>query len=294
MSKITQVITQSAGFHNYSIDRAASQSRYISKEKTKLTYTFENHFHPFVSQLLEQLNKKSIDGLLDVNFQAKLRENFFKALYHPNESNPPDPTVEVQYFPKEIDVSENGSYSIYNWELFFHVPLTIAVHLSKNQRFAEAQQWFHYIFDPSSNDKLGINPKTGVEEELKEKRYWKFLAFRQQKDVKQIDEVFRILSKPNDECTPEELRLKELTLSGYEAIRNKPFQPHAVARTRFLAYQYCVVMKYLDNLIDWGDSLFRQDTLETINEATQIYILAAGEAYKIKKQAALAACKKNF
>ena len=41
-----------------------------------------------------------------------------------------------------------------------------------------------------------------------------------------------------------------------------------VARTRTLAYQYYVVMKYLDNLIEWGDSLFLQDTIETINEAT--------------------------
>src|SRR5258708_15371715 len=34
-------------------------------------------------------------------------------------------------------------------------------------------------------------------------------------------------------------------------------------------------MKYLDNLIAWGDRLFRGDTLELINEATQLYILAA-------------------
>jgi hypothetical protein len=34
-------------------------------------------------------------------------------------------------------------------------------------------------------------------------------------------------------------------------------------------------MKYLDNLIAWGDSLFRQDTIESLNEATQRYILAA-------------------
>ena len=33
-------------------------------------------------------------------------------------------------------------------------------------------------------------------------------------------------------------------------------------------------MKYLDNLIARGDSLFRQDTIEAINEATQLYILA--------------------
>ncbi|MCC5666995.1 toxin [Nostoc sp. CHAB 5784] len=260
-----------SGFHNSLGDKISSQLG-IWQEKTKLTYTFQNYFHPFVSELLEQLNKKSVDGLLDVNFHAKLRQDFFKALYQPNES---DQTVEVEYSPKEIDVSENGPYSIYNWELLFHVPLTIAVHLSKNQRFAEAQRWFHYIFDPTCNDKFGINPETGAEKELKEKRYWKFLAFRQQKDVKQIDELLRIVSKPNDECTPEELEQKKHTLEGYEAIRKKPFQPHAVARTRFLAYQYCTVMKYLDNLIAWGDSLFRQDTIETINEATQIYVLAA-------------------
>ena len=34
-------------------------------------------------------------------------------------------------------------------------------------------------------------------------------------------------------------------------------------------------MKYLDNLIAWGDSLFLQDTIETINEATLCYVLAA-------------------
>ena len=34
-------------------------------------------------------------------------------------------------------------------------------------------------------------------------------------------------------------------------------------------------MKYIDNLIAWGDQLFRRDTIEAINEATQLYVLAA-------------------
>ena len=34
-------------------------------------------------------------------------------------------------------------------------------------------------------------------------------------------------------------------------------------------------MRYIDNLIAWGDQLFRQDTIESINEATQLYILAS-------------------
>ena len=35
-----------------------------------------------------------------------------------------------------------------------------------------------------------------------------------------------------------------------------------------------VVMKYIDNILDWGDYLFRQDTIESINQATQLYVLA--------------------
>ncbi|MGH9962335.1 MAG: hypothetical protein ACREBC_35330, partial [Pyrinomonadaceae bacterium] len=53
-----------------------------------------------------------------------------------------------------------------------------------------------------------------------------------------------------------------------------PFDPHRVARLRPVAYMKLVVMKYLDNLIRWADSLFRSDTIETINEATQLYVLA--------------------
>lgn len=252
----------SIGFHEYQTaqDTNIVVNAYLTPQK-RFDYTFYNHFHPYVGELVEQLNKKSIDGLLDVNFHASLVEDFFAAVYDPSTSF----TVGVKHFPKEIDVSEQGPYAIYNWELLFHVPLTIAVHLSKNQRFAEAQRWFHYIFDPTSNDKDVPAPK----------RFWKFLRFRQATDVLQIDEMLHILSKPDSESTDAERALKELILSSYEAIRNNPFQPHVVARMRFLAYQYSVVMKYLDNLIAWGDSLFRQDTIETINEATQVYVLAA-------------------
>ena len=36
-----------------------------------------------------------------------------------------------------------------------------------------------------------------------------------------------------------------------------------------------MLFRSLDNLIAWGDSLFLQDTIETINEATLCYVLAA-------------------
>ena len=228
---------------------------------TQFIYKFTNFFHPLVGELIARLNEKSLPGVLDAAWQESKRSDFFDALYHPAQNN----LVQVEFSPKEIDVSEHGAYANYNWELFFHIPLTVAVHLSKSQRFAEAQRWFHYIFDPTSNDQT-VDPPF---------RFWKFLAFRKNDDSKRIDEIIRILSIPRESLSSADQTLQDEIMSGYDAIRNKPFQPHAVARTRHLAYQYCVVMKYLDNLIAWGDHLFQQDTVESINEATQHYVLAA-------------------
>jgi hypothetical protein len=262
------------GFHNIQDTNLQVQSSVTLSADTEFTYTFENFFHPFVGELIQQLNKKSLPGMLDPVFldgldqspdEAKTPPNSFFKLFDVYTKPSDSDLAVVNGFPKEIDVREGGPYANYNWELLFHIPLTIAVHLSKNQRFAEAQRWFHYIFNPTSNDMSVPEPQ----------RFWNFLAFRQGGDVTQIDELLALLSKRDDKCTPAELVLKEKIQAGYTAILDNPFQPHRVARTRHLAYQYCVVMKYLDNLIAWGDSLFRQDTIESINEATQRYVLAA-------------------
>jgi hypothetical protein len=65
--------------------------------------------------------------------------------------NPEPKLVRRPYPAKDLDFSAAGAYSVYNWELFYHVPITIAIHLSKNQRFADAQRWFHYLFDPTDD-----------------------------------------------------------------------------------------------------------------------------------------------
>jgi hypothetical protein len=257
--QMTQLATE-IGFHAHS--DAVYGLGWTYTTETGFTYRFENFFHPFVGQLLEKLNKTSIAGMLDPEFHDGLEAPFFSSFYTALTSTN---LVAVESFPKQIDVAPGGPYANYNWELLFHIPLAIAVHLSKNQRFAEAQRWFHLIFDPTCNDTAVPTPQ----------RFWRFLAFRHPGVGLRIDQMLALLSKPLEELTPAEADLREKVLSGYEAIRNKPFQPHAVARTRQIAYQYNVVMKYLDNLIAWGDSLFRQDTIESINEATMRYVLAA-------------------
>ena len=72
-------------------------------------------------------------------------------------------------------------------------------------------------------------------------------------------------------------KLKEILTdsAAIEAYKKDPFNPHAIARLRPAAFQKAIVMQYVDNLLDWGDALFAQDTMESINEATMLYVLAA-------------------
>lgn len=53
-----------------------------------------------------------------------------------------------------------------------------------------------------------------------------------------------------------------------------PFDPHAIAALRPIAYRKATVMAYLNSLIAWGDMLFGQYTRESINEARMLYVMA--------------------
>ncbi len=75
-------------------------------------------------------------------------------------------------------------------------------------------------------------------------------------------------------ATGADTELRNETIRSMEAWRDAPFRPHVIARYRQQAYMYKTVMAYLDNLIAWGDSLFRQDTGEAIDEALMLYVLA--------------------
>ncbi|MEW9555057.1 hemopexin repeat-containing protein [Nonomuraea sp. NPDC050783] len=58
------------------------------------------------------------------------------------------------------------------------------------------------------------------------------------------------------------------------AYQEDPFHPHAIAALRPAAYRRAVVMAYVDNLLDWGDLLFRQYTAESVDEARMLYVFA--------------------
>jgi len=178
-------------------------------------------------------------------------ELFSAAAYDPSQ------LVARPYPAKDLDFSSNGAYAVYNWEVFFHVPLLIAMSLSKNHQYADAQRWFHYIFDPHD-----------VSQDATPQRFWRVRPF-QETVTTGIEKIMANLSTGDDPT------LRDETVRSIEAWKDRPFRPHVVARYRPQAYMYKTVMAYLDNLIAWGDSLFRQDTGEAVDQALMLYVLAA-------------------
>ena len=103
--------------------------------REKFSYTFGNFFHPFIGDLIKRLNQTSVAGMLDPAFLESLHYAYTSADYTLLDST----TVSVALEDQDIDVSIGGPYANYNWELLYHIPVMVAVHLSNNQRFAEAQ-----------------------------------------------------------------------------------------------------------------------------------------------------------
>jgi len=148
--------------------------------------------------------------------------------------------------PETDQLDFRGAYGTYFWELFFHAPFLVADTLGSQQRFAEAQAWLQYIFDPTQQP----DPDDAVGKE----RFWRFLPFRDMT----LQSLAQTLADP----------------AQVQAYDDDPLDPDAIARLRIGAYAKAVVLRYVTNLLDWADFLFTQDTRESIDQATNLYVLA--------------------
>lgn len=227
---------------------------------------FKNMYHPLICSLRKTLYRDGIPALMKRETQLQKTPFSFEQYYDPSSIVPKTYILEeagvktLSYPVEDLDFSSDGSYSGYNWELFFHVPFLLATRLTRNQRFEEALTWFHYMFNP-----------TGALEGNVPEKYWVTKPFYLTHTGDYINQrIDTLLYKIADPNTPER---KELEFA-IDEWRTKPFKPHVVARFRPVAYQKALLMKYIDNLTEWGDYLFRQDTMESIVQATQMYILA--------------------
>jgi hypothetical protein len=233
-------------------------------------YRFELFEHPYVCEFSRRLSAEGVFGLLgwkgdptaSVQFLSKAIDGSY------------GPTSLVDEFPVlGVDFSPGGAYSQYNWELFFHAPLAIAKTLHREGRYAEAQKWFHLIFDPTTG-----SPDQGP------KRYWKVKPFYENEDLSTLQEDLGNLALTSSTAA----EVQAIVSDSAALQRNReqmemqialsvadPFSPHALARFRLLSYQKSVVLAYVELLLDWGDSLFFVGSMETLHEALQLYLMAA-------------------
>jgi Tc toxin complex TcA C-terminal TcB-binding domain/Neuraminidase-like domain/FHA domain/Putative peptidoglycan binding domain len=234
-------------------------------------YTFWTFYHPWAWLLVSQLNSaEGIDALYDQQVQlnpagvAGVTPFDFGSYYQPTGyvlAPYPDEGMDFGSPPSSSSPSNysiyNAPYAIYNWELFFHAPFLIANSLSTNQQFQLAKQWYEYVFDPAGRF-TGSIPQC----------YWLTKPFSEMTAADYSAEQITALMNAINKGDP--------TLEHQVAAwRQDPFDPDAIAQMRPVAYQRAIVMRYIDNLIAWGDQLFTQDTMETINLATQMYVLAS-------------------
>jgi len=254
-------------------DNQSATSTPSGRSRPQLTssFRFYIHYHPFVELFIKELNIWGLKGLLNRRIQIEPAsvpgspQLFDFSTYGPTNKvikHHQLPDKSYTYPLEEVDFTYQGAYAPYNWELFFHVPFFIANKLSANQRFEEALAWYHTIFDPTNPDTTVADPGTP------QQKFWITKPFYETTKAdyykQKIENILLAIAKGDTELREQ---VKEW--------RDNPFNPHLIARMRAVAYQKNVLIKYIQTLIAWGDQLFSRDTIETINEATQLYILAA-------------------
>lgn len=242
----------------------------VQVERNVEGYTLSTLFHPWTDLFLRVLQSEGLSGVYQRALQQRPETYpYTKLLDFVNTYQPTsnvlaqDDTGRSLYPEERVSFNLEEAYASYNWEFFFHVPLLIAERLRQNQRFAEAQKWFHAIFNPVD---ASAQPSPA--------RFWQTKVFYDEASGSQqssqvptsIQGILQQLAQGHASKALER---------HIKSWQRHPFQPHIIAQMRTSAYMKNVLMKYIDNLLDWGDHLFRQDSIESINEASQLYILAS-------------------
>lgn len=232
------------------------------------TYRFWSFYHPFACRFIKEVRRDGIFALLDPDPEGSGSALFrqvlagdaadFETRYQPTVA------VDLPYPQEDIDFSISGAYSPYNWEIFFHLPYYVASRLADAGKYQEAVAWFHTIFDPRTRTRASAS---GFDHAVANADWWKVKPLLAPAS-RPVTDWIAFTGAAGDPDAQAEFEAQ------VAAWREDPFNPHALARLRPGTYQRAIVMRYVDTLVAWGDALFGRDTLESINEATQLYVFA--------------------
>jgi peptidoglycan hydrolase-like protein with peptidoglycan-binding domain len=239
-----------------SIDDLKGLLQYLAESGAGLFRAAATH-HPYVATWLGSLRAEGLDGFFTLANQQLATAGSFEATYSPEGVASPYPDDAVDFAP-------GGFWSEYNWELFFHAPMLIADRLMRAGEHRDAQRWLRFVFDPTIRTG-GTAPQ----------RFWRFGLLAAASDDTPLTRLLALSAVDPDSLDEEQQPELDLLQAQIAEWVQHPFEPHRIARFRTVAYKRAAVMKYVDNLIHWGDQLFSRDTLESTNEATGLYLAAA-------------------
>ena len=210
-------------------------------------------FHPFAEQFATTLKRDGLDALLAPEMQrlSLLPGQTFAGLCNPNTARVKAPATEG------VDFDSRSAYGTYNWELFFHAPMVIALKLADGNQLEAALDMVHHVFDSLG---AGSDPEDA----------WRFQGLRGVASMN-LDNMLALLSRPDGD--PGKLEV----LAQIEAVRLYPFQAHRIARLRPVAYKKWTVAQCVRLGVAIGDRGLRRFTPEDVNYAIPFYLVAAAE-----------------
>jgi hypothetical protein len=222
-----------------------------------------------------------VSQLLDTSTQMS-SESSFSAL------QPQIAKVPREYWPIDDHIDMGGANNIYYWELFLFAPWLIAKSYHDAGTYDSAQDWYQYIFNPGKQ----LNAVSTVElaqlnqDDNASDLYWRFVGLRSYDNALLTRELNAASQEEVVEDAMDQPLAYQAGASGSTFVVSSatsqalgdyyddPFDPHAIAMLRPVAYQKAIVMHYVQNLLDWGDLLYTQETRETIVEAALLYMQA--------------------
>lgn len=167
---------------------------------------------------LVQASAISVDAVLDWSMQ------------HRTEPQPTGGAI------SEPNGAFDGANGLFFWELHCHLPLLVTARLRAEDRYAEAQDWLHYLFDPQAP--AGPTPTPA------KLRYWR--------------------------CRP--LANPTAANPGFEA--DAPTDPDAIGYSSPRHFQILAFTEYVKNLMAWGDWYYRQLSRDSLVAAKLCYVQA--------------------
>jgi Tc toxin complex TcA C-terminal TcB-binding domain/Neuraminidase-like domain/Salmonella virulence plasmid 28.1kDa A protein len=226
----------------------------------EVRYAFHRFYHPYTRLFWHQLAGGGFPALYDRNLQLNpdtIDPSGADVFSFSNTYQPVMPRVSWGEDNEIVAFEADAAFSVYHWELFFHVPLYIAERLSQNQQFEDALKWLQFIFNPN---RQGPEPVP--------QRFWVPKPLAALTPAQILDERINELLKLVNQGDPDKV-------AQVRRWRKDPFNPFLLADQRHVAYMKRAVMSCLDILIAWADNLFSSDSREALNEATLLYVIAA-------------------